>query len=218
MQAYPTQLVDVDQLKDHPRNYRRHPEEQLEEIMTSIRDHGLYRNVVTARDLTILAGHGVVEACRRLEIPQINVVVLDLDPGDDRALKLIIADNDLSLGADDDDFAKVEILEQLLRSGVGIEGTGWNPQGLTAFKTIIAPPDQLHRENTMAEWEAAGLPLYEPGTEYISLMVHFDNPEDRERFIKEHGFGEGLKREGRTWSTKWPPRPFKDLKSVMVEG
>ena len=217
MQSYPTQLVNVDQLKDHPRNYRGHPEEQIQELMASVRDHGIYRNVVAARDLTLLAGHGIVAACRRLEVPQIHVVVLDLDPDDPQALKILAADNYLSYAADDDDRALASLLDDLLGT-VGLEGTGWDAQKLSAFKTVTAPPDQIHRENTQAEWEAAGLPMYDPGTEYISMMIHFDSTADRERFVQEHGFGLGLKREGKTWSSKWPPRPFKDLKSVLVEG
>lgn len=216
MQSYPTQIVEIGRLKPHPKNYRNHPEEQMEELKASIQEHGIYRNIVVARDYTILAGHGITEAAKSLGMPTINVVVLDIDPDDPRAIKLLVADNDLSLGADDDDHLKAQLLDEIM-SSVGLAGTGWDRQKLTAFKTVIAPPDQLHKENTQAEWEAAGLPLYDPGTEYISMMIHFDTKEDRERFVEEHGFGLGLKREGRTWSSKWPPRPFKDLKSIMVE-
>ena len=40
-------------LKPHPKNYRSHPPAQLEHIKSSLEQHGVYRNVVVARDNTI---------------------------------------------------------------------------------------------------------------------------------------------------------------------
>ena len=53
-------------LKPHPRNYRGHPEGQVAHLEQSLRDHGIYRNVVVANDNTILAGHGVIVAAQKL--------------------------------------------------------------------------------------------------------------------------------------------------------
>lgn len=55
-------LVPLSELRPHPRNYRHHPERQLIHIAMSLHQNGFYRNVVAARDGTILAGHGVVLA------------------------------------------------------------------------------------------------------------------------------------------------------------
>lgn len=54
--------MKVSDLRSHPRNYRKHPAKQLTRIRESLRDHGFYKNVVAAEDLTILTGHGVVLA------------------------------------------------------------------------------------------------------------------------------------------------------------
>jgi hypothetical protein len=71
-------LVAVDDLKPHPRNYRIHPEDQLQHIIRSIQEH-FYRNVVAAREGTILAGHGVVIAARKLGLSKVPVVRLAID-------------------------------------------------------------------------------------------------------------------------------------------
>ena len=80
-------------MKPHPRNYKQHPPEQIEHIMRSIEEHGFIRPVVVARDYTILAGHGLVQAARQLGRTRVPVMQLDLDPDDPRALKLLVADN-----------------------------------------------------------------------------------------------------------------------------
>ena len=87
-----SRLVKITGLKDHPRNYRTHPEDQIEYLMESIRQHGFYRNVVVARDSTVLAGHGVVEAARRLGLEKVSVIRLDLDADSPQALKVLAAD------------------------------------------------------------------------------------------------------------------------------
>ena len=58
----PVELIELALLKPHPDNYHAHPDDQVEELAASLRQHGFYRTVVVARDLTILAGHGIVEA------------------------------------------------------------------------------------------------------------------------------------------------------------
>lgn len=68
-------LVD---LREHPRNYRKHPASQVAHIAASLTEHGVYRPVVIARDNTILAGHGVVLAARSLGWTEIPVHALDL--------------------------------------------------------------------------------------------------------------------------------------------
>jgi len=91
----PTRLARLDSLLPHPKNYRLHPDDQLEHIAASIRQHGLYRNVVVARGGVILAGHGVVQAAGRLGLAELPVVDVDLDPDDPRALKILTGDNEI---------------------------------------------------------------------------------------------------------------------------
>lgn len=54
------EMIEIQTLKPHPRNYRTHPEDQIAHLIESISKHGFYRNVVIAKEGTILAGHGVV--------------------------------------------------------------------------------------------------------------------------------------------------------------
>jgi ParB-like chromosome segregation protein Spo0J len=67
------EMVPIDELRPHPRNYRVHPEDQLAHVEHSMRTNGVYRNVVAARDGTILAGHGVVLAARKIGLAEVPV-------------------------------------------------------------------------------------------------------------------------------------------------
>jgi len=81
--------VGVETLKPHPRNYKTHPEDQLLHLGASLRQNGVYKNVVIARDGTILAGYGVVEAAKKVGIEQIPVRRLDVSPDSARAVSLL---------------------------------------------------------------------------------------------------------------------------------
>ena len=71
------EVLALKDLRPHPRNYREHPEDQLAHLKQSIQKHHIYRNIVIARDGTILAGHGVVEAAKALGLETIPGCRLD---------------------------------------------------------------------------------------------------------------------------------------------
>jgi ParB-like chromosome segregation protein Spo0J len=106
--------VDLADLKPHPRNYRDHPEDQIQHLIHSIETHGMYRNIVAAKDLTILAGHGVVEAANRVDsVTTIPTVVLDIESDSAAALKILAADNMLGHFAEDDDRILTDLLREI---------------------------------------------------------------------------------------------------------
>lgn len=120
----PTELVDLVSLRPHPRNYKRHPQDQVDHVLETMRLAGVYKNIVIARDGTILMGHGVVEAATQAGRKRISARRLDVDPDDPRALKLVAADNEISGLADRDDAALAAILNDVLGAGVGLLGSG----------------------------------------------------------------------------------------------
>ena len=87
--------VEINNLKKHPRNYKEHPEQQLEHIIKSIEEHGFYRNIVIAKDNTILAGHGVVQASKLMGKQKVPVIRLDIDSDSTQALKVLTSDNEI---------------------------------------------------------------------------------------------------------------------------
>lgn len=109
-----TEYINSDLLLEHPKNYRVHPDDQLEHLMKSIEQNGFYRNVVIAKDNTILAGHGVVKASRKLGLTSVPVIRLDIDSNSSKALKVLAGDNELGKLAEVNDRALSEVLKEIM--------------------------------------------------------------------------------------------------------
>lgn len=128
---HPTEIVEIASLKAHPKNYRKHPEPQVAEIAESIKQHGIYKNIVVAKDGTILAGHGLVLGAQKLGMTQLPVVRIPLAPDHPRALKIVAADNELPRLAEDDPKGLAEMLEKIQdEDEVGLLGTGYDDAAL----------------------------------------------------------------------------------------
>jgi hypothetical protein len=208
-----TEMVSLDELKAHPDNYRTHPDDQLEHLAASIREHGFYRNVVTAKDLTVLAGHGVVEACRLLGLKQIPVTRLKIKPDAPQALKVLAGDNTISHLAEDDDRVLTELLKGLGETD-DLLGTGFDDQMLAALLMVTRPASEIPDLDHAAEW--VGMPEFETEQERIRLVVSFDTEAERDELIEQLALIV-KKKHGLTWSTWWPPRGKNDLGSVRFD-
>lgn len=205
--------VSIAELRPHPKNYREHPQDQLDHIKASLDQHGLYRNVVVAKDGTILAGHGVVEAARDMGMKEVLVIRLDIEPDSNEALKLLAGDNYISRLAIDDDRALSEILKRL-NDADDLEGTGFDEQMLAAFAMVTRHKSEIADHNEAAEW--VGMPEYDSGELEVALTIRFDSASDREKFLETVEFGEDdcLKRTDKQWSVWWPLRERNDITSV----
>lgn len=137
---FPVEIVALANLKPHPRNYRTHPEDQIIHLMESIRANGIYRPIVTAHDLTILAGHGVALAAQRVGMEVVPIRRLLLDANDARALKLLAGDNEVAHLGQVDDRALADILLQVkAQDASGLLGTGYDDETFAKFILGIDP-------------------------------------------------------------------------------
>lgn len=124
-------LADV---RPHPRNYQQHPEAEIAHLMQSLTTHGVYRNVVIARDGTLLAGHGVVDAARRLGYTHLTMKRLDVDPNEPDALQVLVGDNEIARLAVKEADALVVLLEELRQEDPALLfGTGFDEATLKAL-------------------------------------------------------------------------------------
>ena len=103
--------VALSTLKPHPRNYNRHPAQQVKRIAASLREFGQVRSIVVWRSF-ILAGHGVVEAARAAGWSEIRADVLPDDYPEHLALAYVAADNELARQGDPDMAQLAAILEE----------------------------------------------------------------------------------------------------------
>lgn len=221
--AHPTEVVPIASLKPHPRNYKRHPAEQVEHLCASLRQYGQFRNVVVARESTILAGHGVVQAMAKLGWAEVTVVRLDLDPMSVKALKLVALDNELPKFAETDDRMLTELLREVSLGGVEeLLGTGYDRQSLTLLEMVTRPPGEVRDFDAAGEWGAAGMPEFDAGADLNRLVIQFRSEAERKAFVEKFGIevltkksaGSHVSANDKTWSAWWPPRQREDRKAV----
>jgi hypothetical protein len=215
-QNFVLETVAIETLKPHPRNYREHPEDQLLHLVESIKRHGLYRNVVTSNDGTVLAWHGVVLACKKMGMKQIPIVRLSIPSDDPAALKVLTGDNEISHLGEINDRTLTEILKDIKDFDItGLLGTGYDEAMLANLVMISRPESEIADKNQAAQW--VGLPGYEEGSKVIQVQVSFETEADRESFVTELGI-KNIKRAGKTWSVWWPDKERDDPSSVLFEG
>lgn len=204
---------DLDALKPHPRNYQAHPDDQLDHIITSIEQHGFYRNIVVAQDNTILAGHGVVQACKKMGRTRVPIIRLPLHPDDPRALKVLTSDNEINNLAEIDDRMLTEMLKEIMQED-NLAGTGFNEQQLSNLAMVTRPASEIANMDEAAEW--IGLPGYIPeeGPQF-QVLVSFKTETDRQEFAERLDIALSDRSKQSAW---FPSVDRRDLESVRWTG
>jgi hypothetical protein len=210
--------VPIGDLKPHPKNYRRHPADQIAHVAQSIRENGVYRNIIAARDLTILGGHGVWLAAQDVGLETLPVRRLPLDSDDPRAIKILAGDNEMSHLAEVDDRLLTELLRQVMEEDeTGLLGTGFDEMMLANLVMVTRPQEEIEDFDAAAEW--VGMPEYEEGVRPLQMVVRFRCEEDRQEFIAKMGLENvTTKTNQRIMSAWWPPREDDDLISLRFIG
>lgn len=205
--------VRVSDLRPHPRNYRTHPKDQVDHLIESIREHGFYRNIVIARDGTILAGHGVVQAAQKMGLDYIPVIRLDIDKDDPRALKVLTGDNEIAHLGEIDDRALSELLKEIKDYDItGLRGTGYDEKMLANLVFVTRPQSEVEDFNAAAEW--VGMPEYTFEEQPLKITVSFRNEKDRNEF----GRLLGITMTEKTKAAWWPPKEREDPASLKFQG
>jgi hypothetical protein len=208
------EILSLAELRPHPRNYREHTEDQIIHIIESLKEHGYYRNVVVARENTILAGHGVVKAALRMAWTRIPGIRLDVGPDDPAALKVLTGDNEIARLAEVDDRLLTELLKEIKDDELSdLLGTGYDPQMLAALAFVTRPASEITDFDEAAEW--AGMPEFDSHVDPTRVIISFQSEEDRDAFVKQYDFA--YTGRGKVYTAWWPPRPRRDLDSVRFE-
>lgn len=114
----------IDTLKPYGRNARTHSDKQIGQIAESIKAFGFTNPILVDNSNTIMAGHGRLEAAKKLEIKDVPTVCLD-HLNEDEVRAYILADNKLAeLAGWDDDILAIE-LQDLMELDFDLEITGF---------------------------------------------------------------------------------------------
>ena len=174
MKIKQTKLKD---LKPYENNPRLHSELQIIRIATSIKEFGFINTILADEKGMILAGHGRFLASQRLDLDKVPVVVIDgLD--DEQKKALVIADNKIASNSEWDENLLWDQIRELNDKGFDISKL--------AFEEVEILPmlDPNVVQDLSGEWEDMPEFSEEDKSAYRTLLVHFMNDEDIEKFKK----------------------------------
>lgn len=132
----------VSDLHPHPENPNRG---DVDAIVTSLQTHGQYRSVVVNKDGTILAGHHVWQAAKRINMASIRVDMVDAN--EQEARKILLADNRIAELGPGPDMER--LLDVLLNLDGDLPGTGYDDDYVAMLEEMLegAPDlDELEKE------------------------------------------------------------------------
>jgi len=142
--------IQLEQLIPYVNNSRTHSDEQVAQIAASIKEFGFNNPVLVDKDNGIIAGHGRVQAARRLGLTEVPCVRLEHLTETQRKA-YIIADNRLALNAGwDNELLTIE-LNDLLADNFALELLGFDPAELKDLLDPVEPTEGLTDEDAVPE-------------------------------------------------------------------
>jgi len=168
MDNYKTVIRKITDLTPYENNSRTHSEEQIQQVMNSIKEFGFTNPPIIDENNNVLAGHGRLEAAQNLGFVKVNCVqTTGLSNAQKKAY--VIADNQIALNAEWDlDLLKIEI-DSLNEEDFNIDILGFDFDFITdLFTEESSGDDNPYSTNIDA-------PTYEPNnkkpklTELIAL-------------------------------------------------
>ena len=141
--------VNTKDLIPYARNSRTHSDEQVNQIVSSIKEFGFLNPIIVDGENGIIAGHGRVMAAQKLGLEVLPVIeAAHLTETQKRAY--VIADNKLALNAGwDDELLRIEF-DELSDDGFDLELTGFSLDEIDALQ-IDEIQDGLTDEDAVPE-------------------------------------------------------------------
>lgn len=125
----------VADLIPYARNSRTHNEEQIAQIMASIKEFGFTNPILIGGDNVIIAGHGRLLAAQRLGLTEVPVICLP-NLTETQRKALVIADNKIALNAGwDEEMLALEMAE-LSEADFDLDLLGFNPDELAEIQHL----------------------------------------------------------------------------------
>jgi len=126
------EYIETEKLVPYARNSRTHSDEQVQQIMGSIKEFGFTNPILIDADGLIIAGHGRTMAAQRMGIKEVPCLRLG-HLTDAQKKAYVIADNKLALNAGwDDEMLRLELAD-LQEADFDLSLTGFDDDELNAL-------------------------------------------------------------------------------------
>ncbi len=132
-------------LIQYARNSRTHNEEQITQIMASIKEFGFTNPILIGSDNVIIAGHGRLLAAQRLGLTEVPVICLP-DLTETQRKALVIADNKIALNAGWDEEMLALEMKELEESDFNLDILGFSEDELKELENFGEPQTDAKSE------------------------------------------------------------------------
>mgnify|MGYP000146112692 CR=1 FL=1 len=157
------QKLPIDTLIPYANNARVHSDKQILQIASSIKEFGFTNPVLIDKDNGIIAGHGRVEAARKLGHKEVPVIRLEhLSEAQKKAY--ILADNKIAMNSTWDDQLLALELQTIGDLGINLDFTGFDDSEISAL-TPQEITEGLTDEDALPETPEE--PITKPGDIWI---------------------------------------------------
>ena len=133
-------IVQIANLAPHPRNYRVHPQHQIDKLVLSLQRFGQGRSIVvqdSPEHPIIVAGHGIVEAAQALKWQELRADILPADWTDSQVEGYLIADNLHSQEASDNEELLAMLLQEQQDAGFDLRTIGSDDETLRQMLEVM---------------------------------------------------------------------------------
>jgi hypothetical protein len=151
----PITYVGSAQLTSYANNPRKHPEKQIVKLMASIREFGVARPILVDVNNVIVDGTAVVEAARRLEIPELPVIFTEYWSNQQVQAYRMASNRLAELAKWDDELLAIELASIIEFDEVPVEVLGWEDSQLDniiegeASEFVTDPADVIPRASEL---------------------------------------------------------------------
>ena len=135
----------VADLIPYARNSRTHNEDQIAQIMASIKEFGFTNPILIGGDNVIIAGHGRLLAAQRLGLKEVPVISLP-DLTETQRKALVIADNKIALNAGWNEEMLALEMKELEESDFNLDILGFSEDELKELENFGEPQTEMKSE------------------------------------------------------------------------
>ena len=124
--------INISKLKPYPNNSRVHDEQQIQQIILSIKEFGFTNPILIDEDSLVIAGHGRLSAAKQMGLKNVPTITLT-GLTDNQKKAYIIADNKLALNAEWNDELLQKEIEALAELEFDLSLLGWSENEINSF-------------------------------------------------------------------------------------
>ena len=182
--------LSLNELTPYAKNSRTHSEDQINQVAESIKEFGFTNPILIDEQSNIIAGHGRLEAAKKLGMKEVPTIVLEgLTENERKAY--VIADNKLALNSGWNEKALMRELFSLEEASFDLSLTGFNP-------------DELKKLLDIGETNNYIVLYFSNDIDWLSAQNHFDIKSVHSKRANGKPWSKGIGRviEGGSYLTK----------------